>query len=102
MDEDAVERVRDRRAGRTPRLEVGPEHEVVDDKLRPPAEQVFERSAPLFGLESVLLVNPNPGQLLPLPRQLVAAPRKLLLGLQQLEPRRTPFLTCSGRVFGHR
>src|SRR5919106_5960559 len=102
MEEDAVERVRDRRAGRTPRLEVGPEHEVVDDQLRAPAEQVFERSAPLVGLEPVLLVDPNPGQLLPPPRQLVAAPGKLLLGLQQLEPRGTPFFTGSGLVLRHR
>src|SRR5688500_10827539 len=102
MEEDAVERVRDRRAGRTPRLEVGPEHEVVDDQLRAPAEQVFERSAPLVGLEPVLLVDPDPGQLLPPPRQLVAPPCKLLLGLQQLEPRCTPFFTCSGLVLGHR
>src|SRR5688500_18187365 len=102
MDEDAVERVRDRRAGWAPRLEVGSEHEVVNDQLRASAEQVFERSAPLVGLEPVLLVDPDPGQLLPPPRQLVAAARKVLLGLQQLEPRRTPFFTCSGLVFGHR
>src|SRR5216683_8019218 len=72
---DAAEPVRDRRAGRTPRREVGPEHEVVDEELRAPSEEVCQRGAPLVGLESILLVDPNPRQLLPPPRQLVAAPR---------------------------
>src|SRR5712691_10864773 len=72
---DTVEPVRDRRAGRTPRRVVGPEHEVVDEELRAPSEEVCQRSARLVGLESILLVDPNPRQLLPPPRQLVAAPR---------------------------
>ena len=33
VDDDTVEPVRDRRAGRTPRRVVGPEHEVVDEEL---------------------------------------------------------------------
>src|ERR687892_1411533 len=33
VDDEAVEPVRDRRAGRTPRRVVGPEHEVVDEEL---------------------------------------------------------------------
>src|ERR1700676_4239946 len=86
VDEGAVKAVRHRRAGRTPRRVVGPEHEVVDEELRAPFEEVRQRGAPLVGLESILLVDPNPRQLLPLPPQLVAAPRELLLRLAQLGP----------------
>src|ERR1700736_4658647 len=86
VDDEAVEPVRDRRAGHTPRRVVGPEHEVVDEELRAPSGEVCQRSAPLFGLESILLADPDPRQLLPAPRQIVAAPRELLFRLEQLEP----------------
>ena len=102
VDDKAVEPVRDRRAGRTPRRVVGPEHEVVDEELRAPSEEVCQRGAPLVGLESILLVDPDPRQLLPPLRQLVAAPRELLLRLEQLEPRCKPLFTCSGHVLRHR
>src|SRR5712692_4234068 len=62
------------------------------------SEEVSQRGAPLFGLESILLVDPNPRQLLPPPRQLVAAPRQLLLRLEQLEARCEPLSTCAGHV----
>src|SRR5437899_287132 len=61
-----------------------------------------EGDRPLGGLESILLVDPNPRQLLPPPRQLVAAPRELLLRLEQLEPRCEPLFTCPGHVLRHR
>src|SRR3989449_8598464 len=99
---EPVEAVRDRRAGRTPRLVVGPEHEVVDEELRAPSEEVCQRGAPLVGLESILLVDPNPRQLLPPPRQLLPPPRQLLLRLEQLEPRCEPLVTCPGHVLRHR
>src|SRR5688500_8881657 len=86
VDSEAVEPVCYRRAGRTPRRVVGPEHEVVDEELRAPSEEVCQRGAPLVGLEAILLVEANPRQLLTPPRQLVAAPRELLLSLEQLEP----------------
>src|SRR5581483_2601098 len=66
------------------------------------SEEVRQRGAALIGLESILLVDPNPRQLLPSPRQLVAAPHKVLLGLEKLEPRREPLFTCSGLVLRHR
>src|SRR5204863_2020611 len=96
-----VEAVRDRRAGRAARGVVGPEHEVVDEELRASPEEVRQRSATLVGLESIRLVDSDPGQLLPPPRQLVAAPRELLLRLEQLEPRCQPLLTCSSLVLDH-
>jgi hypothetical protein len=64
------------------------EHEVIDEQLRAPSKQVCQRCAPLMGLESILLVDPNPRQLLPSPSQFVPAAHELLLGLQQLAPRR--------------
>src|SRR5204863_2074629 len=102
VNDEAVEPVRDRRAGRTPCRVVGPEHEVVDEELRAPSEEVCQRGAPLVGLESILLVDPNPRQLLPPPRQLVAAPRQLLLCLEQLEPGPKPLFTCPRYVLRHR
>ena len=64
VNDQAVETVRDRRAGRTPRRVVGPEHEMVDEQLRAALEQVRQRGAPRVGLESIFLVDPNPWQLL--------------------------------------
>src|SRR5438094_892133 len=94
--------VLERRAGWTSSRVVGPEHEVVDEELRAPSEEVCQRGAPLVGLESILFVDPNPRQLLPPPRQLVAAPRELLLRLEQLEPRCEPLFTRPGHVLRHR
>ena len=79
VDGEAVEPVRDRRAGRAPRRIVGPEHEVVDEELRAPPEEIGQRDVPLVGLESILLVDPDPRQFLTSPRQLVAATGQFLL-----------------------
>src|SRR5262245_327447 len=102
MRDDPVEPVRDRRAGRTAGGVVGPEHEVVDEELRAAPEEIRQRGAPLVGLESIRLVDPDPRQLLPPPRQLIAATRELLLRLEQLEPRGAPLLPCPGPVLRHR
>jgi hypothetical protein len=55
-------------------------------------EEFRQRGAPFIGLEAVLLVDPDPRQLLTSPRQLVAAPRQLLLLLQQPEPGCKPLI----------
>src|SRR5882672_8597172 len=102
VHDEAVEPVGDRRAGCTPRRVVGPEHVVIDEELRASLEEFRQRGAPFVGLESVLLVDADPRQLLPSPRQLVAAPRVLLLRLEQLEPRCEPIFTCPGHVLRHR
>jgi hypothetical protein len=65
VDDEAVEAVRDRRAGWTPCRVLGPEHEVVDEELRASSEEIGEGRCALVGLEAVLLVDSNPGQLLP-------------------------------------
>src|SRR5207237_9720768 len=77
---------------------IGSEHEMIDEELRAPPEEVFQRGASLVGLESILLVDPHPRQLLSLPRQLVAASRELLLRLESLEPRSAPLLPWAGVV----
>src|SRR5215470_12085011 len=98
---DAVEPVRHRRATRAPLGPAGVEHEVVDEQLRPPAEEVGQRRLAVFGVEPVLLVRADPRQPLPLPRQFVAAAGVFLLRLEQGPPRSEPFLAGSdGR--GHR
>src|SRR5260221_11904825 len=101
MDEDAVDPVGDRRAGHTPRRVVRPEHEVVDEELRAPSEEVCQRGAALLGIEAVRLVDGHPRQLLTLPCHRVAAPRQLLLLLQEPEPGGQPLLACCGHVLGH-
>src|SRR6266567_351238 len=97
----AVEAVGDGRAGRAPCGVVGPEHEVLDDQLRASLEQVGQGCRAFVDVEPVLLVDPDPGQLLPPPRELVAAPGQLLLGVQQLQPGGKPLVTSSGLVSDH-
>jgi hypothetical protein len=99
VDDEAVEAVRDRRAGRTPRSEVRPEHEVVDEELRAPSEEIGEDRCAFIGLEAVLLVDANPRQLLPPPRQFVAAPCQFLLRREQFLPGLNPFLLRHDLVF---
>ncbi len=74
MDKDAVESVGDRRARRAPRLVVGSEHEVIDEKLRAPIKEILQRFAARLGFERVNLVDPDPGQALAELCDLVAAP----------------------------
>src|SRR5215510_1386352 len=95
MNLEAIEPVRDCRAGGTGGGVVGSEHQVVNKELRAPSKEVRKSSLSLVGLKSVAFLNPNPRQLLPHQRQLVAAPRVFLLRLEQLEPRRKPLFTCS-------
>jgi hypothetical protein len=73
---------------------------VVNKELRVPSEEVCQRGAPFVGLKSILLVDPNPRQLLTSARQLVAAAGQLLLLLEQFEPSCKPLFTCSGLVVG--
>src|SRR6266851_4180148 len=99
---EAVVAVRDRRAGRTAGRIIGSEHEMVNEELRAFTEQVHQRRFSLIGLESVLLIDPYPRQLLPPPRQLIATARQFLFILEQLQPRSKPLCTCSSLIFSHR
>src|SRR5205814_7689717 len=78
------------------------EHEMIDEELRAYPDKIREGCFSFIGLESVILVDSNPGQFLPPPSQLVAAPRQFLLGLEQLPPGRQPLITCSGLMLNHR
>jgi hypothetical protein len=98
VGDDTIEVIGDQGAsGASPALVGEPgsvaEHEVIDEELRAPSEEVRQRGAAFIGLESILLVDPNPRQLLPSPRQLVAAPRELFFsacmrwsGLRPISP----------------
>jgi hypothetical protein len=101
VDDGAVEAVSNRRARRTSRRVLGAEHEVVDEQLRAPLEEVGERRAALVGLEPIVLLDAGPRQLLSSSRELVAAPRELFLGFEQLEPSCEPLVARAGRVVGH-
>jgi hypothetical protein len=98
---EAVKAVRVRRACRAAACVLGAEHEVIDDELRSSSEQIGKRRHALVGLKTVFLVNSNPRQPLPPLRQFVATPCQLLLGLEQLQPGRKPFITCSNLVISH-
>jgi hypothetical protein len=102
VNREAVEPIGNRRAGRAPRLVVGAEHEGVNEELRASSEAISEGRSSFIGLEAILLLDANPGQLLPPLRQLVAASRQFLFGLEQLEPSRKPLFTCSGLMVIHR
>ena len=98
VDREAFEAIRDHRAGRAPGLEVGTEHEVIDQQLRAAAEQVLERGGAGVGLEPVLLIYAHPGQGLALLREFVAAAGEFLLRFEKLEPGVEPLLTCADLV----
>src|SRR4051812_4196075 len=97
---EPVEPVGDGRASGAAGGVVGTEHEVVDQHLRAPAEQITERSAAVGGVEAILLLDRDPGQLHPAAGHLVALMRQLLLGLEQLEARSPPLFAGSSGMAG--
>ena len=78
-----------------------PEHEVVDEQLGAAVEEIGEGLRAVLGLEPVVLLDRDPGQLAPLPGQLVAAAGELLLLLQQLVALRLPLLLRADPVLRH-
>src|ERR1035441_4008110 len=72
--ENSVEAVGRRRTLQTAGSIPWPKHEMVNDELRASMEEVRQQRASLLGFESILLVDRNPRQLLPLSSQLIAAP----------------------------
>src|SRR5215472_12235005 len=75
MDAETVVPVRDRRTSRAPGRVVGSEHVTIDQELGATPEQVCQRGVPFIGVKPVLLIYPDPGQLLTPPRQLIAPTR---------------------------
>jgi hypothetical protein len=80
---------------------VGPEHEVINEQLRAPVEELGQRLRPVLGLEAVLLVDGNPRQRLPLPGELVAPAGELFLLCQKRGPGGQPLLARAQRVLAH-
>src|SRR5262249_61933022 len=81
VDERAVEPVRQAGAARASSERViGSEHDVVGEELRAAIEELGERLPAILGVELVLLLDRDPGQIEPLPLDLVVSAR--LLGLE--------------------
>jgi hypothetical protein len=66
------ERTAGARLGVVADAEADAEHQVVDEQLRAPNEELGERPSTLLGLEAVLLLDPDPRQLEAQPREIVA------------------------------
>src|SRR3569623_1382966 len=95
MHREAVEPVSDGRARGAARLVIGPEHEMVDQQLRTPLEQVRERGASAVGVELVRLVQLDPRQ------RPLALRRSAMAQLGEL-PRARELLRRAARAFGPR
>jgi hypothetical protein len=74
---------------------------VVDEQLRAAIEQLGQRPLAVLSVESILRLDPHPGQLAPLLRQLIAPPRELLLLPQQFVALGLPFLLGGDSELGH-
>src|SRR5436190_1810539 len=77
------------------------EHEVVDEQLRAPVEELGKGLLPIVRLEDVLLLDPDPGQLLASACQVVAPAHVFLLGVEQLPPCCQPLVSARGSVLSH-
>jgi hypothetical protein len=89
-------------AGVRPAVDGRAEHEVVDQQLRAPVEELGQRLRPVLGLEAVVLLDRDPRQLLPLPGELVASAGELLLLGEEFDAGGQPLLARPYRVLGHR
>ena len=79
------------------------EHEVVDEQLSAAVEELArQRARALVGLEAVLLLERDPGQLAALACELFAHPGVFLLALEQFLASRQPFLTGADLVLRYR
>src|SRR5437762_9947997 len=74
------------------------EHEVVDEQLGAPVEELGQGLLPFVRLEDVLLLDRYPGQLLAPAGELVALPYVLLLALEELHAGGKPLLSRSDLV----
>src|SRR5262249_29823269 len=92
VGQDAVHAVGDRRARRTTRRVGRAEHEVIDEELRAAVEQLRDGLLARLGLEAILLLERDPGQLAAGPGEPGAEPRVRLLA-------RGARLGCGGPLF---
>src|SRR3954465_1013388 len=83
-------------------LVIGPEHDVVSEKLRAPVEEIGEGLLAVFGVELVLLLHADPGKPTPLLGHLLSEFGVLGLELREFVASRLPVLTGCNLVLGHR
>src|SRR5437667_206211 len=83
-------------------LPFGGEHEMIDEQLRAALEQIGQGGAAFVGVEAIVLVDLDPGQLLAAARQLVAAVGQVLLGLEQVEALGAPLFAGNNPMSRHR
>jgi hypothetical protein len=91
VSRNAVEIVGPERARFASLVPVGGEHEMIDNQLRAPVEQVGQRQLAPWPVEAVGLVHPLPRQGLPAAREGVTLAGKHLFGDKQLASRVQPF-----------
>src|SRR5687768_3071076 len=77
------------------------EHEVVDEQLRAPVEELRQRPRPILGLEAVLLLEPHPGQPSPLTSQFIVLTGELLLAPAEILASGKPLLARPDFVVRH-
>ena len=78
-----------------------PEHEVVDDELTPPGEELGQGLPAIGSLEKVIFVDALSRQLSPLLAQLIAELGEFLLLDQELLARRDPCIVRDDVVMRH-
>src|SRR5215218_4263962 len=102
MDKGTAELVAEARASRAGADRVvGPEHDVVGEQLRAAVEELGEGLLAVLGVELVLLLDRDPGEIEALSLDLLVSLCLLGLELGELVPGRLPFLAGSDLVFRH-
>src|SRR4029450_4707434 len=82
MHDHIAQSVDERRARRARNRPLFPEHQVVDEQLRAPLEQLGQRLRPFLAREPVLLLDRDPRQLAPLLLDALGVLVQLPLGVQ--------------------
>src|SRR5262245_63423069 len=93
--------VDEHRAAFAARSLVGSEHEVVEQELAAPVEEVDEARLPVRALEHVILADQHPRQAPALGCERVVSARELLLLRPEPPEGRLPLLRCDGPRLAH-
>jgi hypothetical protein len=80
---------------------IGGKHEVIDDQLGAPVEEIGERKSAIRSLKLVGLFHALPGHRHSAARQRITLAREFLLGSEQFKARLQPFLVRDHFVVGH-
>src|ERR1700730_3095298 len=101
MHECAFDMIDLERAAHATLLPPGTEHEMFDDQLAAPVEEIAERRLAIRRVEDRRLFDLDPRQLAALPAQLNAQPSKIPLLAQVLLARGEPFVLRYDSVVRH-